>query len=85
MAAYKILLKRSAAGELEKIPRKDLERIVAKIRALETNPRPMGCEKLSARERYRIRQGSYRIVYEISDEEKTVRIFKIGHRGDVYR
>jgi len=85
MAAYRILFKRSAAGELEKIPRKDLARVIAKIRALEANPRPEGCRKLSIRERYRIRQGDYRIVYEISDEEKEVYVYKIGHRSDVYQ
>jgi len=85
MAAYRILFKRSAVAELEKIPRRDLGRIVAKVRSLGENPRPEGCQKLSAQERYRIRQGDFRIVYAIMDEERTIVIFKIGHRSDVYR
>jgi len=85
VAKYKILIKSSAAKELDKIPQKDIKRITNKILALATNPRPSGCEKLSAQERYRVRQGNYRIVYSIDDIELMVSVVKIGHRRDVYR
>ena len=85
MAEYKILLKRSAVKELETVPQKDLQNILKRIKTLKENPRPPGCEKLSAQERYRIRQGNYRIVYAVQDAECCVHVFKIGHRRDVYR
>lgn len=86
MAKYKIELKRSALKELTAIPQKTIrQRIVRRIRALATEPRPPGCEKLTGQDRYRARQGNYRIVYEIEDEVLTVIIVKVGHRGDVYR
>ena len=85
MASYSVRIKPSAVKELEAIPRKDRLRIVAKIRALADNPRPIGCEKLSGREQYRLRQGRYRIVYSISDPDQTVLIVKIAHRREAYR
>lgn len=84
MASYKVLIRRSAAGELERVPKKDLRRIVERIQGLEATPRPQGCEKLSAQERYRIRQGDYRIVYSINDEDRTVEVVKVGHRSEIY-
>jgi mRNA interferase RelE/StbE len=85
MAKYRITIKRSAAKELEDIPKKDLQRIVKRIRSLAENPRPHGSQKLSHKEQYRIRQGDYRIVYSIEDEELLVDIVKIGHRREIYR
>jgi len=85
VASYSVLIKPSAGKELEAIPKKDRLRVVAKIRALADNPRPMGCEKLSGREEYRLRQGRYRIVYSISDPEQTVLVVKIAHRREAYR
>ena len=85
MAVYKILLKRSAVKELETVPQKDLQPILKRIKTLKDNPRPPGCEKLSAQERYRIRQGNYRIVYAVQDAECCVHVFRIGHRRDIYR
>lgn len=86
MAKYKLRIKKSAAKELESIPRKnDRRRIVSRIQALAENPRPQGCKKLSGSERYRIRQGSYRIIYAIEDEELVVYVVKIGDRKSVYR
>lgn len=85
MESYKVRIRRSAADELEHVPKKDLSRIVERIRGLATEPRPRGCEKLSAQERYRIRQGDLRIVYSIDDDARTVEIVKIGHRGEIYR
>ena len=85
MASYNVLIKPSAAKELEAVPRKDRLRIIQKIRTLVGNPRPIGCEKLSGREQYRLRQGRYRIVYSISDAERTVLVVKIAHRKQAYR
>ena len=85
MAEYNIFFKQSAVKDLDRIPKKDLQRIIRRIRLLKENPRPPGCEKLSARERYRIRQGKYRIVYSIQDDQLIVWVFKISHRQDVYR
>lgn len=85
MAGYKILVKRSVEKDLAAIPRNDLPRILNKIESLAENPRPQGCEKLSGQEKYRIRQGRYRIVYSIQDHELTVWIVKVGHRKEVYR
>ncbi len=85
MASYRLLIKPSAAKELEQIPKKDRQRIVARIDALAEQPTPSGCEKLSGQDRYRIRQGDYRAVDSIDDQDCTVRIVKIGHRREVYR
>jgi mRNA interferase RelE/StbE len=85
VASYRVLIKHSAAKELEGLELKDRQRVVERIRGLATDPRPPGCEKLSGEDRYRIRQGDLRIVYEIADQELTVTVFKIGHRRDVYR
>ena len=86
MAKYKLLIKKSAAKELEAISRKsDRQRIVSRIEALANNPRPDGCKKLSGSERYRIRQGPYRVVYAIEDEKLVVYIVKVGDRKSVYR
>jgi mRNA interferase RelE/StbE len=85
MAEYNIFFKQSAVKDLDRIPKKDLQRIIRRIRLLKENPRPPGCEKLSAQERYRIRQGKYRIVYSIQDDQLIVWVVKISHRRDVYR
>lgn len=85
MESYKVLIRGSAAEELGRLPTKDLRRVVTRIQGLAAEPRPHGCEKLSAQERYRVRQGDYRIVYSIDDHGRTVEIVKIGHRGEVYR
>lgn len=85
MASYKLLIKPSAAKELEALPRKDRSRIAAKIEGLAGNPRPPGSEKLSGEENYRLRQGDYRVLYSIQDGSTTVTIVKIGHGREVYR
>ena len=86
MASYKLRIKKSAAKELEAISRKsDRQRVAKRIQSLAENPRPPGCKKLSGSERYRIRQGSYRIVYAIEDDELIVYVVKIGDRKSVYR
>ena len=85
MASYSLFLKRSAAKELEAVAAKDRRRIVARIQALATEPRPPGVEKLSGAEKYRVRQGDYRILYTIDDGAGAVVVVKLGHRRDVYR
>ncbi|MFT5086053.1 MAG: mRNA interferase RelE/StbE [Candidatus Latescibacterota bacterium] len=86
MAKYRVLIKPSAAREIEVISqKKQRQRIVAKIRALEDDPRPQGCEKLTGLDRYRVRQGMYRILYAIEDNDLIVFVIKVGHRGSVYR
>lgn len=85
MANYKILIKPSAKKELEKLPKKDIQKIVVKIQDLSADPRPVGSEKLSGDDKFRVRQGNYRIVYSIEDDKLIVFIVKIGHRRDIYR
>jgi len=85
MGAYSILLKASVKKDLVGIPRPDLQRIMERIGALADEPRPPGSEKLSGQERYRVRQGQYRVVYSIADAELTVWVVKVGHRREVYR
>ena len=85
MATYKILIKPSAVKELKLIPVKDIQRITNKIQSLAIEPRPFSYEKLSGQEKYRIRQGNYRIIYSIEDEELLIYVIKIGHRRDVYQ
>jgi mRNA interferase RelE/StbE len=82
---YRLEVKRSAAKEIGDLPKADCQRVVAKIQLLASNPRPNGCEKLSGAEKYRIRQGDYRILYEIDDSAKLVIIVKVGNRREVYR
>ncbi len=85
MAGYEIFFRESVWKELKKVPRADLKKILSRIEQLEKDPRPVGCEKLTDQELYRIRQGSYRIVYSIQDNKLTVWVVKVGHRKDVYR
>ena len=84
MESYNVLMTRSAAKELEKVPATDRRRIVEKIRALGVNPRPAGCEKLSGDDKFRLRQRDYRILYEIGDTELIVTVVRIGNRKEVY-
>lgn len=85
MASYKLLIKPSAAKEIESLPKKDRLRVIQRIQELSEDPRPPGSEKLSGQEKYRVRQGSYRIVYSVSDKEIVVIVVKVGHRREVYR
>jgi mRNA interferase RelE/StbE len=85
MAAYKILFRRSVLKDLAIIPKNELQRIIKKIKKLAHDPKPKGCEKISGQERFRIRQGNYRIIYSIQDDELTIWVVKIGHRRDIYR
>ena len=85
MASYKILIKPSAVKELEAIPEKDRQRIVYRIQGLAENPRPRGCERLSDQDKYRLRQGKYRILYQVYDDEVIVLVVRVGKRGEIYK
>jgi len=85
MAEYEIFFKESVWKDLRKISKGDLTRILSRIEKLGDDPHPMGCEKLTGLELYRVRQGTYRIVYSIQENELTVWVIKVGHRKDVYR
>jgi len=85
MASYSAVVSRSAERELRTIPARDLRRIAAKMRALTQDPTPPGSIKLEGEKRYRLRQGDWRIVYEVDHASKTVDIVKVGHRREVYR
>ena len=85
MAAYSLFFKESVQKDLDGIPKKDLKKILSRIRSLASDPRPQGCEKLTGQNRYRVRQGRYRIVHLVQDEERTVIVVKVGHRKDIYR
>jgi len=85
MATYRLFFRKSVQKDLDVIPKKDLRTILRRIEALAIGPRPPGCEKLTGQDRYRIRQGQYRIVYSVQDDELTVWAVKVGHRKDVCR
>lgn len=85
MAKYDLQVRPSVKKDVEKIPKKDLKKILARIESLRDEPRSVASVKLSGLEYYRLRQGDYRIVYEIDDLHSIVTIAKVGHRGDVYR
>jgi mRNA interferase RelE/StbE len=81
MAAYKVYFRKSVEKDLAAIPKNDLKKIIKQIGGLAKNPRPEGCEKLTGQNRYRLRQGRYRMVYSIQDNELTVRVVKVGAKN----
>lgn len=85
MAAYRIYFKKPVQKDFNAIPKRDLKKILDRIKALEGDPRPPGCEKLTGQQRYRLRQGQYRILYAIQDDELTIWVIKVAHRKDIYR
>ncbi len=85
MAKFEVTFRKSVAKDLRIIPNADVRRILKKIDSLCENPRLEGCVKLSAQERYRVRQGQYRIIYEIRDEKLVIHVVKIAHRSGVYK
>jgi mRNA interferase RelE/StbE len=85
MAVYRVFFKKSVQKDFRAIPKNDLFKIINRIDALADDPRPSGCEKLSGQEKYRLRQGRYRILYSIQDDELTVWVVKVGHRKHIYR
>ena len=85
MDQYKVFFKKSVEKDFKSIPKKELLKILQKIESLQENPRPVGSEKLTGQERYRLRQGRYRIVYSIQENELTVWVVKVGHRKEIYK
>lgn len=83
---YEVLVERTAERDLKSLATPLFDRIVPRIKTLADNPRPPGCHKLAgSKNDWRIRIGDYRVVYEIDDVHKRVRIFRVRHRRDVYR
>jgi len=85
VARYSLRFRASVAKDLRNIPKRDVTRILRRIERLTDDPRPRGCEKLSGQECYRVRQGQYRILYEIKDDILIVTVVKVRHRREVYR
>lgn len=86
MDSYRVALVATAEKELQQLPQREISRIVPRLEQLASNPRPTGCKKLKGGEKeWRIRVGSYRVVYAIDDEGKSVEVTRIAHRRDVYR
>ena len=85
MAPYRVIVRKSVSKDLKGIPQKDVRRILAAIKSLADDPRPSGTKKLSGQDRYRLRQGNYRILYEIEDDRLIVCVVRAGDRRDVYR
>ena len=83
MAQYRVIIRKSVSKDMRGIPKKDARRIVAAIKSLADDPRPPGTKKLSGQERYRLRQGNYRILYEIEDDRLIVCVVRVGDRRDV--
>lgn len=84
MAKYKLVFKKSVTKDLRPIPKKDIARILQCINQLQEDPRPSNCEKLSGLDKYRVRQGIYRVIYEVQDKLLIVTAVKVGHRKHVY-
>jgi mRNA interferase RelE/StbE len=81
---YQVYIDRKVVKYLEKIAEPDYSKIKSSILSLSSNPRPPGCKKLKGRPAYRVRQGDYRIIYEIQDKFLKIYVITIGHRRDVY-
>ena len=83
---YRVLLERGAEKDLDRLSSEIHHRMIAAIRVLATNPRPSGCRKLAgSKNDWRIRVGDYRVIYEIADEIRVVRVNRARHRREVYR
>jgi len=85
MAEYEISFKKSVEKDFRTIPKKDLRKILRRLEAFSDDPRPPGHEKLTGQQRYRVRQGPYRIVYSLQDKELTIWVVKGGQRKEVCR
>lgn len=85
MASCELVVRPSVHKDVRNIPPKDLQRILERMESLRDDPRPPNCVKLSGQEAYRIRQGNYRIVYEIEDARRMIIVAKVGHRREIYR
>jgi mRNA interferase RelE/StbE len=83
---FEVLIEHTAERDLKKLNADDFNRIITNITSLAENPRPHGCRKITGSESYwRIRIGNYRVIYEIDDSDRTVRVFRVRHRRDAYR
>lgn len=85
MEKYELLILPSVFKDLDKIPKKDRIKIIGKVWDLAIDPRPIKSTKLSGDDKYRIRQGKYRILYRIEDDKLIITVVKVSHRKDVYR
>lgn len=86
MVNYKIEITTTAEKSLRKIPKKDIQKIVDAIQILAISPFPEGCRKLKGEEDiYRVRQGNYRIIYEVIEKKLIILVLKVGHRKDIYK
>lgn len=85
MAKYEVRFRKSVSKDLDPIPKRGVQRIIEAINALADDPRPPQSRKLSGAEKYRLRCGVYRVLYEIQDNVLVVCVVKVGHRKDVYR
>ena len=85
MAKFEITYRQSVTKDTRAIPSADLRRIIDRINLLADDPQPAGSTKLSGKDYYRIRQGNYKIVYEIVESRLVIVVIKIGHRREVYR
>ena len=83
---YEVLLERRAERDLKKLPGKVFHRIIPRLKALSDNPKPSGCRKITgSKSDWRIRIGDYRVIYEIDERAKTVKVMRVRHRKDAYR
>lgn len=82
---YRVELRRLAQQALEKLPKSDFQAVIEAIKGLAQTPRPRGIEKVKSTELWRIRQGDYRIIYAINDNEHLVTVVRVGHRREIYR
>lgn len=86
MTVYRVLLERGAERDLARLSSEIYDRVIAAIQTLANNPRPPGCRKLvGSKNDWRIRVGDYRVIYEIADEIRVVRVNRVRHRREVYR
>ena len=84
-ADYTVRIKRSAQREMDRLPKREFDRLAEAILRLEATPRPRGCKKLRGVDEYRLRVGAYRVLYILDDTRQVVEIVAVGHRRDVYR
>ncbi len=85
MGIYRVVVRKSVSKDLDRIPKKDVRRIVKAMRALSDDPRPPQSKKLSGEEKYRLRCGVYRIVYEMQDQHLVICVVRARYRREVYR
>ena len=83
---YEVYLERRAEKDLRRLPKEEFRKVISVIKSLAENPRPPGCRKITGSERdWRVRVGKYRILYEIDDDAKAVRVMRVRHRREAYR